>query len=120
MEIELKILIASILFLITIVAGIFTSHKGRPLNQLLFNIHKLSGLTAIVFTAIILQNLFFDEFTKTMLALTIIDALFVIGLFVTGALLSRDKPVNLLLLRIHNITTVLALVLSAYMVYRWL
>lgn len=46
------------MFFLTIGSGIWLSNSGKPYNTVIFTIHKLIALTAVVFTVILIVNLF--------------------------------------------------------------
>ncbi len=100
-------MIVGLLFLFTIGTGIWLSNYGRPLNSILFNIHKLIALISVIYTVVIIRNIIKNiEVKSLILVLIIFSALLIIALFVTGAFLSPGKPANGLLLIIHNISMV--------------
>ena len=48
------------LFILTLVFGFWVSRLGKPYNGVLFNVHKLIALGALVVTAIQMVNLAFS------------------------------------------------------------
>ena len=120
MSIVSKIIGTGLLFIFTIVTGIWLSNSGKPLNSLIFNIHKLIALGSVIFTAIVIRNLLKDVEIKTViLTLIILTGLFVLTLFISGALLSLGKPVNNIILTIHSITpipTVITIAITIYLI----
>jgi len=118
MSIVSKIIGTGLLFLFTIVTGIWLSNSGKPLNTLIFNIHKLIALGSVIFTVILIRNLLKDIEIKTVvLTLIIVTGLFVLTLFISGALLSLGKPVNNIILTIHGVTPILTVVTTAMTIY---
>ncbi len=99
-----KIILSSTLLCISILAGIWLSKSGRPLNTLLFNAHKLISLGFTVYTVYQIVRLEkvinFDPLT---LALLLIAGLCVLALFISGALLSFDKVQPSFILWIHKL-----------------
>ena len=120
MSIVSKIIGTGLLFIFTIVTGIWLSNSGKPLNSLIFNIHKLIALGSVIFTAIVIRNLLKDVEIKTViLTLIILTGLFVLTLFISGALLSLGKPVNNIILTIHSLTpipTVITIAMTIYLI----
>ena len=113
-----KIIGTGLLFLFTIVTGIWLSNSGKPLNALIFNIHKLIALGSVIFTVILIRNLLKDVEIKTViLILIIVTGLFVLTLFISGALLSLGKPVNNIILTIHSVTPIPTVVTIAITIY---
>jgi len=113
-----KIIGTGLLFLFTIVTGIWLSNSAKPLNTLIFNIHKLIALGSVIFTVIVIRNLLKDVEIKTViLILIIVTGLFVLTLFISGALLSLGKPVNNIILTIHSVTPIPTVVTIAITIY---
>ncbi|NOY09351.1 MAG: hypothetical protein GXP33_10985 [Spirochaetes bacterium] len=118
MNISIKIIGAGLLFLFTIAAGIWLSNSGKPLNTLIFTTHKLIALSAVIFTAIVIYKMLKDVEIRTAILILIIAAgLSVLALFISGALLSLDKPVNNTILAIHRITSTLTVLITAVIIY---
>jgi len=101
--IKLMILPGS-LFLIIIGFGLLVSKFGKPYNFLLFNIHKLIALGAVILTGIRVIKL--DPFvTLPSMAVVLIGlaVLGVIGMFATGAIMSIKDVVPRAALMVHRI-----------------
>ncbi|MFW6287885.1 MAG: hypothetical protein ACOC2J_03955 [bacterium] len=115
---NLKYLTIALLFLLTIGSGIYLSRIGRPLNPVLFNIHKLIALAAVVYTVIVVYGLMKEININVLIVVLIsISVLSVIALFTTGALLSTGEESNNLLLITHNITTFLIVISTILVLY---
>jgi len=89
---ELKIIITTLLFVLSISFGIWLSRLGRPLNSVVFTFHKIISVSLIVFIVLTIYGLR----GKTELRIqestsVIITGLFVLVTFVSGALLSFEK-----------------------------
>lgn len=113
-----KIIAIGVLFLLTIISGIWLHNIGKPLNTLIFTIHKLLALATVLFTAITIYNLFKNTEIKTTILILIITAGFsLLALFISGALLSIGKLKGNIVLTIHNIATILAVFSSAVTIY---
>lgn len=109
MSITQKILGSGILFFITIGSGIWLSNIGRPYNTLVFTIHKLIALLAVIFIAVLIRPLFKNLGIKGFIILLIVIAgLAILSLFVSGALLSIGNVPYMLVKRIHVIATIIA------------
>jgi hypothetical protein len=118
MSITLKIIICGLLFLSAIISGICLTRLGKPLNPIIFNIHKLIALSSAIFIAILTYSLFSPiEIKPAALALSIITGLLILVLFISGALLSTGKLVNKTLLIVHNAGTFLALISNGAIIY---
>jgi hypothetical protein len=118
MSIILKIVGTGLLFLFTIVTGIWLSNSGKPLNTLIFTVHKLLALASVIFTIISVYNLLkLTEIKVVILALIIVTGLFVLALFISGALLSLGKSPFSLIKSVHNVASILAVVTTTIMIY---
>ena len=100
-----KYLPAGVLFLLTLGSGVWLSSVGKPLNTLIFNVHKLIALGAVVFFAIQISKAMkvaeIQVFSILLVALAAISAL---ALFATGAMMSIGKVNYTLMLWVHRIT----------------
>jgi hypothetical protein len=104
MDIVAKFVTPGALFLLTLVFGFRLSRLGKPYNCPLFNIHKLIALAAVIVTALqTLSALKIVEAQPILIALLILIGLCAAALFVTGALMSANKPAHDRLLTIHKI-----------------
>ena len=113
-----RFIIPGIVFLLTLVSGVWLSRSGKPLKTGIFTVHKLIALGAVVITAIRTYNMLWSAETQTILiALIIVIGLCVVALFLTGALMSVNKPADNLLLFIHKVSMFLALVVGAATIY---
>lgn len=85
------------LFIISVVMGFILSRMGRPLNTPIFTLHKMLGLASAV-----LGVMFFKATLKNASFIpAILSAIFVLCIFVTGGLLSFEKPINKFILYLH-------------------
>lgn len=117
MNIGHRILLPAILSFLMIFSGIWVGLSGRPYNAVIFTVHKLTALAAVVFTAIlIIQSLKTIGIKIVPFTLLVIAVLSVISLFVSGALLSIGKAPYVLLrlthiiLSISSVTTVVIII----------
>ncbi len=118
MSIALKIISTELPFLLAIITGIWLSNLGKPLNTLIFTIHKFTALGSVIFTAIIIRNLLKNtEINNVTLTLIIVAGFSVLVLFVSGALMSFGKPVNNIILTIHSVTPILTVITTAITIY---
>jgi hypothetical protein len=94
------------LFILTLVFGFWLSRLGKPYNGILFNVHKLIALGAVVVTAIQMVKLLRGmEIQALVIVLLVVAALCVIALFVSGALMSAGKLEYNLMLAIHRVAS---------------
>jgi len=108
MEIASKFIAPGIVFLLTLVFGFWLSNSGKPYNGILFNIHKLIALGAVVATAMQIYNIFKVMGSQSpIVILVILAAICVVALFASGAFLSIGNLNYQLMKTIHNIAPVL-------------
>ena len=119
-----RLVAAGVLFLITVLSGVWLSNSGRPLNSAIFTVHKLIAVATIVVIGISVYNLYRSLDLRTFIELTVIaaTALLFLALTVTGGMLSLKEllPGPVLpaaALRVHQVAPLLALVASAATVY---
>jgi hypothetical protein len=107
-----------LLFLLTLAFGFWLSQAGKPYNGLLFNLHKLIALGAVVLAVI--------QFSKTLIGLPspalislllVIAAVCVIALFTSGALMSAGKLDYAVMLTIHRIAPVMLVIALGLTIY---
>ena len=112
MGIELKIIITGILMLLMLTSGILLSRLGRPLNSLVFTLHKLITVAAIILSALTIYHLQKNiELTNIHIAIFCFIGLVFLSSLISGALLSFEKPViNRIYIVIHKISTVFVLI----------
>jgi hypothetical protein len=109
---------AGALFLFIFISGFWLSRSGKPYGTLLFTIHKLVALSAVLllgWTAYQAQQS--TPFTPLQIAALAAAGVSVLALFVTGALLSIDKTMPEFVRSIHHAAPYLALLSSAAGLY---
>jgi hypothetical protein len=107
-----RFVIPGIAFILTLAFGFWLSRSGRPYNGLLFNIHKLLALAAVIVTGVQLVGILKGaDLPALSIALLALAALCAVGLFVSGALMSAGKLDHALLHTIHRVALV-ALILA--------
>ncbi len=121
MDAIMKFTTPGIAFLLTLAFGVWVSQGGKPYNGILFNVHKLIALGAVIVTALqiskALQN---AELHSALIALIVVTGLCVVALFATGALMSADKLNYVVMLTVHRIAplvAVIAMVAAVYLLY---
>jgi hypothetical protein len=114
-----KQVIAGLLFLFTLLSGVWLSHSGRPLNVVIITIHKLIALATVIAIVVNVYPLYRAADIRTFLELVLIavTGLAFLALFVSGALLSLGKPLQGAVLGIHQVVPLLALAFSAMTIY---
>jgi hypothetical protein len=113
-----RIAVSGALFLLTLAFGVWLSHAGKPYSSLLFNIHKLIALGAVIVTGVTVYQ---ARATVTIGSLTFVASvatgLLFVALFVSGALLSIGKPDSAAILIVHRVAPWLAVITAALTLY---
>lgn len=118
MDIANKFVTPGIIFLLTLVFGFWLSRAGKPYNGVVFNLHKLIALAAVVITTVQVYGLLKVARPQALpIVLLVLAGLAVVALFVTGALMSADKFVYGLLRLIHNVAPFVAVIGLALAIY---
>lgn len=113
-----KFLLPGIAFILTLVFGFWLSHVGKPYNGLLFNVHKLIALGAVVATVIQLVKLLKGaDALALVIVLLVVAALCVIALFASGALMSIGKLDYALMLTVHRVAPVVLVVAMVIVIF---
>ena len=113
-----RIVVTGLLFLFTLVFGIWLSNAGKPYNSVLFNIHKLIALGSVIFIAVTVHQLRASVGIQTLtIGAIAITGLLFLALFVSGALLSIGKPDHVAILTIHRVAPLLAVIFTALTLY---
>jgi hypothetical protein len=113
-----KFLAPAILFLLTLLFGVWLSLSGKPYNGWLFNIHKLIALAAVVLTVIPLYQLLKGSPIQVpWITWMIVAGVCVLALFFSGAMMSSGKLNYPLMLAMHRIALSLMVILVAGTVY---
>ncbi len=96
--------IPAIVFILTLAFGFFLTRLGRPYHRLLFNVHKLAALAAVVVTVIQLVRVFRGvDLAALPIVLLVAAALSSVALFVSGALMSAGTLDYGLLRTVHRV-----------------
>jgi hypothetical protein len=118
MEVASKFITPGIIFLFTLVFGVWLSKIGKPLNTIIFTAHKLIALAAVIFTSIaihgVIKNL---EVHFLIILMMIVMGLCVLALFAIGTLLSLNLPAQNIPLLIHRIIPALAVTCMGMTIY---
>jgi hypothetical protein len=118
MGLEAKFVIPGVLFILTLVFGFWLSRSGKPYHTLIFNIHKLIALAAVVVTAMqSFDALKIGETQPILIVLLIVIGVCAAALFVTGALMSAHKATGRATLTIHRIVPLLAVLAALGALY---
>ena len=122
-----KTVICGLLVLLTLVSGVWLSHSGKPYSSMIFTIHKLIALATVIIIGVNVYHLFRTIDGNTLIALSVIavSGLLFLALFISGALLSLipagllslEKPMSEVILKVHQVAPLLALVSSTVTMY---
>jgi sensor histidine kinase YesM len=118
METASRFITPAILFVLTLASGIWLSSAGKPLHPVIFTLHKLIALGAVVLTAIQIYYIFKSTPVQTLvIVLVILTGVCVVALFATGAFMSIGKNSYDLMLAIHRVALVLEPIAMAAAIY---
>lgn len=118
METVSKFIVPGILFLLTLAFGVGLSLAGRPYHGLLFNVHKLIALGAVIAAAFQFSKMLKGgDSLAFVVPLLVLAGLGVVALFASGAFMSLEKLDYGLLLAVHRLAPVLVAVAVGLAVY---
>lgn len=113
-----RIIVTGLFFLFTLASGVWLSNSGRPYNSVIFTIHKLIALGAVISTVVTVYQLRTGVDTRTLaLGAIVVTGLLFLSLFASGALLSIGKPDHVAILTIHRAAPLLAVIATALTIY---
>ena len=114
-----KAVAAGLLLVFAISTGIWLSNSEKPLNTLIFTIHKLIALLAVIFTGMVIHSMCRNiEINAIIITLIIVMGLCFLILFITGAFLSFEKPLPGIVLVLHRIVTILIIISTITLIYK--
>ncbi len=115
---RLEVIGAGLFFFLIYLTGFGLRRSGKPYGVILFNIHKLLGLAAVVFLAIIAYH--FQQ-VAPLDSLEIIASAVTFFLFAvtitSGGLLNIERPMPALVLAIHKLLPYLTTLSTAITLY---
>jgi hypothetical protein len=115
---QVRVIGAGLLFLLIFLSGIWLSRSGKPYPTILFTIHKLTGLAAGVFLAVtVYQTHQVAPLGAAEIAAIVVTVLFFVGTVAAGGLLSIDKPVPAVVLKLHQVIPVLTVLSTSGTLY---
>ena len=98
---------ADVFFLLILFSGYWLSRSGKPYNTIVFTIHKLVALAAIVLLGIAIRRVHQVGALSTIEWIAAIaTGLFFVGTMASGGVLSvpSDKPVPAIVHKLHQVT----------------
>ncbi len=115
---DVRILSTGILFILTIVSGIWLSRMDKPLDTALLTVHKLIALATVVLMVIVIKGMSKGmPVNSAIITAIVVTAILFLGLFATGAILSFDKPANHVIKITHAVLSVLAAISAFISIY---
>jgi hypothetical protein len=117
-NLTIRIVLAIGFFVLMLLSGIWLRTKGKPYNKLIFSIHKIMTILTILFVAryVILLKKTVEMAQLTVTLFWVSVAFFIIS-FISGAILSFEKPMPDALTKLHRISALLVTVLAGVTVY---
>jgi hypothetical protein len=114
-----RLVLTGSLALLTLASGFWLSNSGKPYSTLIFTIHKLIALAAIIATAVTKNHLHKTSELGLVVEVSaiVITALLFLCLLVSGALMSIYKQVPVVIQTIHHVAPYLAVISSAATFY---
>jgi len=115
-----KLIVAGILFLFTLISGVFLHHSSRPLSIGLVTVHKLIAVGTAVLVGMAINQLYKTVDGKAFIetGLMVISALLLLALIATGAFLTREEmQLPDFVLNIHKVAPLLALTSSTLTIF---
>ncbi len=108
-----KLVISGLVLVFTLLTGFLLSRLGRPYNGLVFNVHKLIALAAVIYLGISINQVRGSiPVNAAVWGLVGLAGLFFLSLFVSGAILSIGKPADVVAVMrtIHRVIPYLAVI----------
>ena len=115
-----KLVVAGILFLFTLISGVFLHHSSRPLSIGLVTVHKLIAIGTAVLVGMVVSQLYQTVDGKAFIeiGLMVISAFLLLALIATGAFLTREEmQLPEFVLNIHKVAPLLALISSTLTIF---
>jgi hypothetical protein len=116
----LRFIGAGAAFLLIFLAGYWLSRSGKPYSTIVFNVHKLVAVAAVVLLGV---NVYRIHRAGTLnaieLSAAIVAGLFFLGTMATGGALSipTGKPMPAIVHRLHQVTPYLTVLSTAATLY---
>lgn len=114
-----RIVTCGLLFVFTLLSGMWLSHLGKPFNGMVFTIHKLIAVATVIIIARNVYQLYkvVDVQALVTPGTILITGLLFATLIVTGALLSLKISLPDAIHTIHQVTPWLALAATTMSIY---
>ena len=113
-----KVVITGAFFLLIFLLGFLLSRLGKPYSLILFNLHKLIAVGAVVFLGVTIYNIQRAVgLAPLQVAAIVFAGLCFIVTIIAGGLLSIDRPMPAVLGVIHRFAPYLTLLSTAATLY---
>lgn len=109
----------ALMFLFTLLSGVWVSHSGRPLPLLSANIHKMIALATAVVLGMTVSQLHKVADSRALVTTgsIVLAALSFLALIATGAMLTRERPWPAAVLTVHQLAPIAAAIASGLTLY---
>jgi hypothetical protein len=116
---ESKLIVTGILFLLTIVSGVWLSKTGKPYKMSIVTAHRLISIATLVVAALAVFQIQKGIALNAMsIVLICVSAILFIALIVSGGILTRpDTETIQPVLLLHRVLPVITLLISAFTFY---
>lgn len=113
-----KLVEAGVFFLLIIITGFWLSRTGKPYSAVLFNIHKLIALAALVLLVVsYTQAHKASPLTMLQWGVAALTLVCFVAAMISGGLLNLEKPLTGSLLVMHRVLPLLTLLGTAVSLY---
>ena len=113
-----QLIIVGLFYLFIFTFGYWLAHSGKPYNGFIMTIHKLVSVVAVVFLVIAISRINKAAALNAVeLTAVVFTGLFFLCTIVTGALLSIDKPMPVVIMRLHQVIPYLTVLSTALTLY---
>ena len=109
-----KLIAAGVLGVLTLISGVLVTKAGRPLNSVLFNLHKMIAVITIALIIISVVQMYKASEAKAIieLGMIILTGILFTALVATGGMLSFEHEWPSVVLKIHQVLPLLSLAFS--------
>lgn len=117
---QMKVISMGAGFLVIILSGYWLSRTGKPYSTIVFTIHKLVALAAIVFLGVTVYRINrAGALSAVEVLAAIVTGLFFLGTIATGGALSipSDKAMPAIVHKLHQVTPYLTVLSTAVTLY---
>lgn len=115
---HIRIILSAIFMILSVVSGIWLHQKGRPLHKGIFSAHKLVSMAATVFIVLIFFAIKDQvQFSANQMTFIVLSGMFLLLTFVSGGMLSVEKPFTFIVFTVHRIMTLLLIIFGGYTAY---